>query len=655
MNENSSDLYLTLPAEPVPDVAAALLALSKTAETLTQFRKRVDTGANKANTDPTEAEKESGRYRKGRFSFHGLPVAIENPKGSTRSGTGADGKTWTTKMHSHYGYVERTEGKDNDPVDVFIGDEPHSEFVVAINQVDPKTKKFDEHKFMLGYTSVAAAKKCYLKNYEDGWKGLGSAVAMTMDQFKRWLAKGDMKKPVAELALRAKRKRVFAAVTMTSKQAALMPMAAKTALCPECGGMTKSAREIDAIAEQPHKFVESDMSRAAQARPDDRWCQVCAKMVTKHAEGKWIYSCCGKEVCAGCPEASTLLHVKEATAKKPAAKSVVPAKLTELARDVKLEGGYGTVFYHPEDKKVWFQVGDWHGSDVVDPWVNKFNKVKGVSEVEVEHESAPSRDKGWIRVFHSYGKKGPAWHDSPPKVKVSTVAVDLDGTLAKKYDKYDADSIPGPRPGAKKAMQDFKDRGYRVIIFTVRGDEKLVRAWLKEHDIPFDYVNENPDQPEDASDKVLADVYIDDRAVPAKQRWSLIQTEVGKRIKQADDYPSYEIFKSDIHGHGSKAQRDLESGAYVGTLANRVGEDGFGRGKMELTRLGIFINYGPDRNIELRSNSDDGYDVHTTAPVAKGDEFFASDGYAEEYDEMEVPDSNVLTNGTVHGEENFEK
>jgi len=116
--------------------------------------------------------------------------------------------------------------------------------------------------------------------------------------------------------------------------------------------------------------------------------------------------------------------------------------------------------------------------------------------------------------------------------RLPTVAVDLDGTLASMYDKFDPKKIEKPRPGAKKSMQRFRDEGYQIIINTVRGDKKLVRSWLEEHDIPFDHINENPDQPEDASDKVVADLYLDDRAVDARRAWKTVADETIKRIEK---------------------------------------------------------------------------------------------------------------------------
>jgi len=95
-------------------------------------------------------------------------------------------------------------------------------------------------------------------------------------------------------------------------------------------------------------------------------------------------------------------------------------------------------------------------------------------------------------------------------------------------------------------MRNFRRDGYKLIINTVRGDDKLVRRWLDDNDIEFDHINFNPDQPADASDKILADVYIDDRAVDARSSWKTIEKEVGKRVKKAEDPEStFEIFDHD--------------------------------------------------------------------------------------------------------------
>ncbi|WP_235656255.1 LPD38 domain-containing protein [Aeromonas caviae] len=148
--------------------------------------------------EPTEAQKEAGNYKKGHLKLQGLDIALENPKGSTRSGIDPDGKEWQSTMAHDYGYIKRTLGADGDHVDVFIGDKPDSETVYVVDQVDPKTGKFDEHKVMMGFADEQAAREGYLGNYEAGWKGLGAIKAMPVESFKRWVKEGDTTKPVAK-------------------------------------------------------------------------------------------------------------------------------------------------------------------------------------------------------------------------------------------------------------------------------------------------------------------------------------------------------------------------------------------------------------------------------------------------------------------------
>lgn len=120
----------------------------------------------------------------------------------------------------------------------------------------------------------------------------------------------------------------------------------------------------------------------------------------------------------------------------------------------------------------------------------------------------------------------------PEKKHIPTVAVDLDGTICK-YDGWKGeDNFGEVRPGAKKALKKFQANGYRIIIFTTRGDTEAVGDFLHDNDIPYDYINENPDQPPNASGKVIADVYLDDRAVDARSAWSTLTTETEKRIEK---------------------------------------------------------------------------------------------------------------------------
>ena len=156
----------------------------------------LETAQKQTDTEPTQAQRDAGNYRKGVFNWQGLEIAIENPVGSTRSGVSKDGKPWSVTMLNFYGYIKGFKGADKDEVDVFGGNDLDSELVAVIDQNDPTTGKFDECKSIVGVRSEEDAKKLYEDNYSKGWKGFRQATLMTLPQFKNWLEHGDKKHPV---------------------------------------------------------------------------------------------------------------------------------------------------------------------------------------------------------------------------------------------------------------------------------------------------------------------------------------------------------------------------------------------------------------------------------------------------------------------------
>lgn len=155
------------------------------------FAGRLERAKQQTNTEPTEAQKENGNYKKGHVSFGGYDFVVENPEGSMRRGTDADGKSWEQKMHNTYGYILGKYGKDGDHLDMFINDQADLDnwngTVYVVDQVDPKTGKWDEHKVLYGFDSEAEARDAYLSNYEDGWQGLGRITGVDKETFDKWL------------------------------------------------------------------------------------------------------------------------------------------------------------------------------------------------------------------------------------------------------------------------------------------------------------------------------------------------------------------------------------------------------------------------------------------------------------------------------------
>lgn len=149
-------------------------------------------------TNPTEAQKEAGNYRKGHIKVDGYDIALENPKGSTRSGKDANGKEWSITMKHDYGYIRGTKGTDGDHIDVYLSDNPTAGNVYVVDQIDQQTGDFDEHKVMYGFNSMEEAVQAYRDQYEDGWK-VGNVTEVSREEFKKWVDSSARKtKPFAD-------------------------------------------------------------------------------------------------------------------------------------------------------------------------------------------------------------------------------------------------------------------------------------------------------------------------------------------------------------------------------------------------------------------------------------------------------------------------
>ena len=178
------------------------------------FGERLKSAIAETETEPTEAQKKAGNYKKGHLSFGGYDYTVETPKGVTRSGKDEQGKPWSVTMHDTYGYILGKIGVDGDHIDMFINDAADLDTfdgnVYVVDQVNPETGEFDEHKVMYGYPSEEAATEAYLANYSKGWKGLGKVTAVPKVTFDKWLESSDRKtKPFADYAMVQKEQAKF--------------------------------------------------------------------------------------------------------------------------------------------------------------------------------------------------------------------------------------------------------------------------------------------------------------------------------------------------------------------------------------------------------------------------------------------------------------
>ena len=158
---------------------------------------KIATASAEVNTEPTEAQKEAGNYKKGHVQVGTFDITIEQPQGSVRKGTDADGKQWESKMNNTYGYIRGAVGVDGDHIDVFLSNDIdgwNGRKVFVVDQYNPDGS-FDEHKVMLGFNDADEAKSDYLANYENGWEN-GRRIdvtAVNLEDFEKWIASSKRK------------------------------------------------------------------------------------------------------------------------------------------------------------------------------------------------------------------------------------------------------------------------------------------------------------------------------------------------------------------------------------------------------------------------------------------------------------------------------
>lgn len=153
--------------------------------------------------EPTEAQAEAGNYAKGHpGKLEGQEVTIETPQGGTRKGVDAQGRKWEVTSKTDYGYILGTKGADGDHVDVHIGPKGETGKIFVMNQLDPATGEFDEHKVFMGYDTATKAMADYRENFDEPKsttnKRIGEVVPMDRSEFNDWLRNGDLRQPVGE-------------------------------------------------------------------------------------------------------------------------------------------------------------------------------------------------------------------------------------------------------------------------------------------------------------------------------------------------------------------------------------------------------------------------------------------------------------------------
>ena len=138
----------------------------------------------------------------GHTEVRGIPIAIENKKGSIRKGTSKDGHKWETKMKAPYGYIKGTKGADGEEVDAFVGPDKEAPDAYVVHQHKEDGRGYDEDKVILGVHNKAEAKKLFLQHYDDP-KFLGPIAKVSTERLRELVASKKKLVKISQVSYRA--------------------------------------------------------------------------------------------------------------------------------------------------------------------------------------------------------------------------------------------------------------------------------------------------------------------------------------------------------------------------------------------------------------------------------------------------------------------
>ena len=122
------------------------------------------------------------------------------------------------------------------------------------------------------------------------------------------------------------------------------------------------------------------------------------------------------------------------------------------------------------------------------------------------------------------------------EMHIPTIAVDFDRVLFTHESWQGHFHVGDPIPGAKEALSELQEMGFKIMIWTTRAQKDIIENACITNHIPFDYINENPNQPPEINpSKPVADYYIDDRALHF-QSWDRTLSELKTREKHDPYY-----------------------------------------------------------------------------------------------------------------------
>jgi len=120
------------------------------------------------------------------------------------------------------------------------------------------------------------------------------------------------------------------------------------------------------------------------------------------------------------------------------------------------------------------------------------------------------------------------------KLRPLILAIDFDHTIASVHKDYPENTEPNALlPGAKEVINWASANNCTIILWTCRTGKTLKQAtdFLDKNEVHYDYVNENiPELDFKTSNKIFANMYIDDLNIGFKVDWKNIKKLIQKKL-----------------------------------------------------------------------------------------------------------------------------
>lgn len=97
---------------------------------------------------------------KKRIQFAGIEICIDRPCGFAQCGVDREGNKWSRTYTMDYGFIPKSNGGDDEQLDVFIGPDSGAPDAFLVRQTK-EDGSFDEYKLMLGFRDRKSALACY--------------------------------------------------------------------------------------------------------------------------------------------------------------------------------------------------------------------------------------------------------------------------------------------------------------------------------------------------------------------------------------------------------------------------------------------------------------------------------------------------------------